>query len=71
MYTRYNSLKSICKLAPKPVMVTVLRNNERKNISSADLVPGDVVVFTKADYTDMKKKIAAQKPKQVGFSPVN
>lgn len=50
MFSKYNSLRQVCKLAPKPVKVTVVRGGEEFEATSAVLVPGDVVVFRAADY---------------------
>lgn len=53
VYSKYNSLKQTCKLAPKPTKVKVLRNGEAAYTSSASLVPGDIVLYNKKEYDQM------------------
>lgn len=53
VYSKYNSLKQTCKLAPKPTKVKVLRNGETTYTSSASLVPGDIVLYNKKEYDQM------------------
>lgn len=60
-FTKFNSLKSICKLAPKPVLIKVLRDGVVKEMSSAALVPGDVVIYRRGD--DIKPKEVIPEPK--------
>ncbi|CAL6019613.1 Cation-transporting_ATPase [Hexamita inflata] len=63
VYTKYNSLKSTCKLAPKPIKINVLRDNEVKEVSSASLVPGDIVIYKKSDYDTIAENTVEEKEK--------
>ncbi|TNJ28162.1 putative Cation-transporting ATPase 2 [Giardia muris] len=57
--TQYNSLRESRRLIAHPTLVNVRRNDEPwKVISSADLVPGDLVRFVP---TDLQKAIKADK----------
>lgn len=53
MFSKYNSLKQVCKLAPRPVKVNVLRDGKEEIVSSSTLVPGDVVLLKADDYNNL------------------